>query len=319
MTNNRNLKRRVRARAARTGESYTAALRHVRGGRPLRLAIGTTELWEDPRDPDALRAAGAGVRALMAAARREGARLLHLPEGAVCFPHKRILSCDPDRVAAADWSRMRWDVLAEELAAITAEAARLRLWTVLPAPHRLTPPNRPHNSAYVLSPRGLVTRYDERMLSSTKVTHLYTPGSEPVTFELDGVRFGLTLGIESHFPELFAEYERLDVDAVLFSSTGTGTGPDDSFATGAAGHAATNACWVSYAATAPASPSGLVAPGGRWTARGGRLVVADLDESPGDIAEAVRLARPWRRRARAGLHAPLIVRGDPRSSERASF
>jgi hypothetical protein len=30
MTANRNLKRRVRARAAKTGESYAAALKHVR-------------------------------------------------------------------------------------------------------------------------------------------------------------------------------------------------------------------------------------------------------------------------------------------------
>lgn len=157
MTTNKNLKRQVRARAAKTGESYTAALRQLRGEAPLRLAIGSTELREDPRDPDQLRRGGAGVRALMVEARRRGARLLQLPEGAICFPHKRILSTDPDRVAGADWSRMRWDVLREELDAIAAEAARLQLWTVLGAPHRLTPPNRPHNSLYVLSPAGPVT------------------------------------------------------------------------------------------------------------------------------------------------------------------
>lgn len=144
-----------------------------------------------------------------------------------------------------------------------------------------------------------------------------------MTFELDGVRFGLALGIEVVFPELFAEYERLGVDAVLFSSTGGGTGPDDVFATGAAGHAAANSLWVGHAVTAAAGPSGLIAPGGRWTARTtpGRpgLVVAGLDERPQDIAESVRLARPWRRQARAGLHAPHLVRDDPRSADRAAW
>ena len=53
---------------------------------------------------------------------------------------------------------------------------------------------------------------------------MYSPGSDPITFVVDGYRFGCALGMESHFPEVFSEYERLDVDCVLFSSTGEGTG-----------------------------------------------------------------------------------------------
>jgi hypothetical protein len=30
---------------------------------------------------------------------------------------------------------------------------------------------------------------------------MYTPGSGPVTFEVDGLRFGRALGIEVHFPD----------------------------------------------------------------------------------------------------------------------
>jgi hypothetical protein len=33
----------------------------------------------------------------------------------------------------------------------------------------------------------------------------------------------------------------------------------------------------------------------------------------------VRLARPWRRTARAGLYDERIVRGDPRSDVRTTF
>src|SRR6185437_3337208 len=99
----------------------------------------------------------------------------------------------------------------------------LRLWTVLGSVHPLTPPHRPHNSMYVISDQGkLATRYDERLLSSTKLSFMYTPGSGPVTFDVDGLRFGCAMGIEVHFPEVFAEYERLDADAVLFSTTGPG-------------------------------------------------------------------------------------------------
>ena len=62
MTANGNLKRRVRARVAKTGESYTSALRHVRSagaqaGPPvaarLRLAVAQIAVSHDPRDPPA--------------------------------------------------------------------------------------------------------------------------------------------------------------------------------------------------------------------------------------------------------------------------
>jgi predicted amidohydrolase len=52
-----------------------------------------------------------------------------------------------------------------------------------------------------LGPGELVTRYDERLLSNTKLSFMYTPGSGPVTFEVDGLRFGHALGIEVHFPD----------------------------------------------------------------------------------------------------------------------
>ena len=224
MTANRNLKRRVRARAAKTGESYTAALRHVRPARPgditrpemnpLRLATAQVVVREDPRDRGQLRQSGRDVRELMRQAHRSGARIIHFPEGATGSPHKRIMSvAGPAEIGPADWSRADWQALRQELAAIARLAGELGLWTVLGSVHPLTPPHRPHNSMYVISDRGeLVTRYDERLLSNTKLSLMYTPGSGPVTFEAGGLRFGCAMGIEVHFPELFAEYEHLGVD-----------------------------------------------------------------------------------------------------------
>jgi hypothetical protein len=84
--------------------------------------------------------------------------------------------------------------------------------------HRLSGANRPHNSQYVVSDRGeLVGRYDKRYLSHTEVSYMYAPGVAPLVFEVDGFRFGCVLCIEVNFPELFAEYESLDVDCVLAS------------------------------------------------------------------------------------------------------
>ena len=57
-----------------------------------------------------------------------------------------------------------------------------------------------------------------------------TPGFEPVAFDVDGFRFGMTICIEINFSDLFADYDRLGVDCLLRSAY-----PVDSiFATNAA-------------------------------------------------------------------------------------
>lgn len=330
MTENGNLKRRVRARAARTGESYTAALRHVRGAsrtgytpeaRTLHLAVAQTGGFDDPRDVAGLHASGEELRRLMRDAHRAGARLVHFPEGAICAPAKRIMSAlGPAEVGPADWGRVAWATLREELLLTCDLARELRLWTVFGSVHRLTPPNRPHNSLYVVSDQGaLVTRYDERLMSHTKVSFMYTPGRAPVTFDVEGVRFGCALGMEAHYPEIFQEYERLDVDCVLFSTTGSASSPNgQAFAAEVLGHAASNAYWVSFATHAPQSrtaPAGIAAPGGQWAAEATRdgapsIAVADVGNDPAG------LARSWRRTARSNRYAPHMVTGDPRSEER---
>lgn len=328
MTANRNFKRRVRARAAKTGQSYTTALRHFRQTpdvttetKRLRLAVAQTVLREDPRRSTELRASGNDLRRLMREAHEAGAALVHFPEGATCSPHKRIMSVDgPDKVGPADWTRFEWDVLRQELTAIAELARELELWTVVGSVHRLTPPHRPHNSVYVISDRGeIVTRYDERMLSNTKVTHMYTPGSAPVTFDVGGLRFGLLLGMEVHFPELFIEYEQLDVDCVLFSTAGPGRQPDDGlFAIEAQAHAATNSYWVSYAGPVRDTASGVISPAGHWISRCDEtgkpaIAVADLGNDPGNFA------RQWRRTARSDVYHPHRVQDDRRSSDRRLF
>lgn len=319
MTTNRTFKRQVRARAAKTGESYTAALRHVRAERgPLRVAVAATVLRGDPADVGELRESGRAVRRLMHEARSAGARLVLFPEGALCSPHKWVVSVDRPEVGPADWDRAAWDVLRAELVATAQLARRLRLWTVLGSVHPLTPPHRPHNSLYVLSDRGTVaTRYDERLLSATKLRFLYTPGTAAVTVTVDGWRFGCALGTEVHFPELFLDYECRDVDGVLFGTHGPGSPDDPVMAVEAAGAAAANSFWVGYAGPAgTVAPSGVAAPDGRWVARcaadGESVAVADLEP-------AANPARPWRRTVRAGVHDQHVVRDDPRSDDRRAI
>jgi predicted amidohydrolase len=332
MTQNGNLKRRVRARAAKTGESYTAALRHVRQTsadhlepetKSVRLAVAQTTFFNDPRDISGLRASGVEMRRLMREAHKAGARLVHFPEGAICSPNKRIMSVNgPKEIGPSDWTRFEWAVMREELDATRRLARDLGLWTIFGSVHQLTPPHRPHNSLYVVSDCGeLVTRYDERMLSNTKISFMYSPGKIPVTFEIEGVLFGCALGMESHYPEIFFEYERLDVDCVLFSTTGESSPNAAAFAAETLGNAASNAYWVTYSAHAPSSltaPSGIAAPDGRWAAQcpadgTPSIAVANVTTDP------EHPARPWRRTARSDIYVPHRVDGDPRSEGRNIF
>ncbi|WP_331724338.1 carbon-nitrogen hydrolase family protein (plasmid) [Streptomyces longwoodensis] len=175
--------------------------------RTLRLAVAQSTVPEDPTDREALRAAGQEIRALMAEAAEAGAQLVQFPEGAIVYPSKHVTAAGPDgRLAPADWSRAAWDVLHKEAESIAALARELRMWTAFGSLHPLTPPNRPHNSLYIVSDRGkLIARYDKRFLSHTELSYLYTPGREPLVFEVDGIRIGCALCVEANFPPLFAQ------------------------------------------------------------------------------------------------------------------
>ena len=310
MTANRNLKRRIRDRAARTGESYAAARHQVLGvpapagpaRRTLTVATAQVPLRPDPGDVRQIEASGTTVRALMRQARARGAGLVHFPEGALTSPGKRIMSSTgPEDIGPADWERADWAALERELAATAALAGELGIWAVVGGIHRPGGDGRPVNCLFVISDRGrLAGRYDERMLSRTKATFMYAAGAGPLLFTAGGLRIGCALGMETHYPELFTAYEELGVDAVLFSTHGNSETPGV-FAVEAAGHAAANSFWVSYAGPAGDGhpPAGLLTPEGNWAARcttdTTELAVADVVTNPASPARA------WRRAARAAI------------------
>ncbi|MFD7866048.1 carbon-nitrogen hydrolase family protein [Streptomyces sp. NPDC059783] len=295
--------------------------------RTLRLAVAQSTVPEDPTDRGALRSAGQEIRELMSEAAGAGARLVQFPEGAITYPSKHVMAAGADgNLVPADWSRAAWDVMREEAESIAVLAGELRLWTAFGSIHPLTPPNRPHNSLFVVSDRGhLVARYDKRFLSHTEVSYLYSPGSDPLVFEVDGVRMGCALCVEANFPPLFADYERRGVDCVLLSVM-----VDDApRARVAQAYGTLYNYWLGYAVPAQFSstvPSGIVAPGGRWLAQcpadgHPALAVADIDlgSTDPDIDVALRYARPWRRQAQNGLYESYKVTGDSRSANRTAF
>lgn len=284
----------------------------------LRLAVAQTSQREDPRDPELLRASGADIRELVTRAHAAGARLVHFPEGALSFPHKRVMSSLDDRVGPSDWSVVDWGTYAGELDAIARVAGQLGIWVALPAAHRLSAEHRPHNSMYVIDDHGRVhTRYDERFMSETKVNFMYTPGTAPITFEIDGLRIGCALGIEAVHPKSFTEYEALDTDLVLFSTTGGETpAPHPTpFYRNLAVYAEVNGYWISMASTLPGN-SAVFGPSQTETVR--------ITDQPGPavvVAEVERRtdSKPWLDRLRSGIYDAKVINDDKRSLQRTSF
>jgi len=110
-----------------------------------------------------------------------------------------------------------WDLLKEETERIMALAAKLRLWVVLGSTHRLTEPNKPHNSLYLIGSDGrIVDRYDKRFGTPGDLKRL-TPGDRFVNFTINGVKCSLLICFDLRFPELYRELYKQKVDCIFQS------------------------------------------------------------------------------------------------------
>ncbi|MEE2950641.1 MAG: carbon-nitrogen hydrolase family protein [Pseudomonadota bacterium] len=317
MTRNRRFKSLVRARAAKTGESYSTALSHLRkivltnegecsSVPSLRIAVAQSPLFNSLSDRSGLTQHGERLRNLMRAARGADAKLIQFPETSLFQPEKRALfSTGPKEIGPADWSRVDWSALQAEFEKIRAEAQHLGLWTVIGLPHRDDGSTRPFNSLFVISADGKITiRYDERMLSYTKTSFLYARGNRPQTFDISGLRFACALGTESHYPEIAMDYEGRDVDCLLVSTTGGTSERQRAFEAEIIGHSASLAFWTTlsvHAFSGQMARSLIAAPHGHVAA------IADSNASPSlifaDLTETLSdPARIWRRQIRADLH-----------------
>ncbi|GHA16796.1 hypothetical protein GCM10007989_09930 [Devosia pacifica] len=251
-----------------------------------------------PLTPDIARNA-AEIRRVILAAAEDGARLILFCEGALSgYVKNQIL--EPDR-----WDAFDWTLQDQELAAIADLCKSLSVSAAIGGVHRFAPSARPHNCLYIVSAdRDLRARYDKRFLSHTEITDWFTPGTEPVCFEVDGFVFGCAICIEVQFPELFMQYEQLGVDAVLFASYGI----PEQFQIALRAHASLNCLWIAAATPAqesPKGPAGIIGPDGNWAARcpAGNIAtytIATLDRGDPKYQIPLQKARPWRALARKG-------------------
>jgi predicted amidohydrolase len=271
---------------------------------PFRIAIAQLPITGDARKN------GVEVRKAMYEAAKGGARLVQFPEGMLSGYAKNPIM---------DWSEVDWRAVREELESVMKLAGELQIWVALCSSHPLTPPNWPHNSMYIISDEGkLVTRYDKRIISHTEVTKYYTPGYEPIVFEVDGYRFGCIICVEINFPELFIEYGKLGVDCLLFSSYPV----DAIFDTKARAYAAIHNYWVAQATpteTASFIQSGLIGPDGEYINQieeDQGVIFAELNRDDPRLDISLNKARPWRASVADDPRYQTRQLNDPRSVNR---
>ena len=110
-----------------------------------------------------------------------------------------------------------WSLLREETEKIMALAAKLGLWVVLGSTHKLTGPNKPHNSLYLIGPDGkIVDRYDKRFCIKAELRR-YTPGDRFVNFNVNGVKCSLLICFDLRFPEIYRELYKQKVNCIFQS------------------------------------------------------------------------------------------------------
>lgn len=166
----------------------------------MKLRIATcqfTENWK-PRQN------AARIGRYIAAAAAKGADIVHFHECALSGYAGKITSPDYD-----------WAALREAGESLLAEARRHQIWVVVGSAHPLTPPHRPHNSMYVISPRGqIVDRYDKHFLMPNELD-IFTPGDSFVTFRVKGVTCGVLICFDLRFPEIYRQMVKRGVQVLL--------------------------------------------------------------------------------------------------------
>ena len=266
------------------------------------------------------------VKRQMRSARDQGADLAHFSE------------CCLGGYAGVDLPSLEgydWDLIQRSAREVTELARELGLWVILGSNHKLSGGHRPHNSLYLIDPRGrVVDRYDKRFCTGSRtgveddLSH-YSPGNQFVVFQVNGVRCGLQICHDFRYPELYREYKRREVQLMFHSYHNGGMTRQkkreyqDVWAVLVRAtmqtYAASNFMWISVNNTTRressgssfvVQPDGLIA--GRLPLHRAAVLMTTIDtEAPFyDASES------WRSRAMRGVFHSGTPVEDPRSEDR---
>jgi predicted amidohydrolase len=172
-----------------------------------------------------------------------------------------------------NFDNYNWDLLKAETLRIMELAAEHKIWVALGTTHMLTSPNKPHNSLYLINPKGKIgNRYDKRFCTPGDLKRL-TPGNHFVNFEINGVKCSLLICFDLRFPELYRELYKDGVNCILqsfYNAKQTGTSVHTHIMRQTMQcHAACNHFWISMANSSgyySPYPSSFIQPDGKIAA-----------------------------------------------------
>ena len=148
------------------------------------------------------------IRRFLQKAKKAGADIVHFSECTL----SGYVGTDFPTFKGYDWLLLRKE--AEKIISLSAE---LGLWVVLGSSHKLTEPNKPHNSLYLISPKGkIIDRYDKRFCTKADLRRL-TPGNSFVYFTVNGVKCLLLICFDLRFPEIYRHLYKQKVNCIFQS------------------------------------------------------------------------------------------------------
>lgn len=249
-------------------------------------------------------------------AQRQGANLIHFGECALSG------YCGPD---FSSWDGYDWNFLRSYTQDIMKLAEQYSIWIVFGSSHQLSDGHLPHNCLYVVNDKGeLVTRYDKQRCSMRDLKS-YSPSNNPITFEVEDIKFGLLICLDYRFPELYQQYMQMNVDCILHSFHDANKSAKILSSMIAPptlqGHAGNYVLWLSVSNNSKhyqAFPSMFINPTGIIDSSAKRhtsdIIINDIDMAKhGDY---VKMVRSFRAEARSGLVYEQKVVIDRRSDER---
>lgn len=221
------------------------------------------------------------------------------------------------------WDGFEWNTHRAEMLKVCDLAKKQKLWVIIGSAHRLCGKHLPHNSLYVIDPRGrIVERYDKRFCTKGDL-RFFSPGDHFSVFAINGVRCGLLICYDVRFPELYREYRKLGVQCMFHSFWNARTKGRNIHTVimrpSLQARAATNYMWVgannstAWYGSWPSvfiRPDGTIAASLKFNRAGVMVNTVDTQRKLYDASAAHR-----DRAMRGILHSGELVR-DPRSRNR---
>jgi len=150
----------------------------------------------------------------MEEATNSDADVIHFPESSLSG-HAGI---DFDSFENFDWALLKSATLE-----IIAAAKAFSIWVILGSAHRLTTPNKPHVSLYIINDSGeIVDRYDKMFCAGSigeddeELKH-YASGNDCCNFEIKGIKCGVQICHEYRYPELYRVHKKKGAQIMFHS------------------------------------------------------------------------------------------------------